>query len=96
MSHKDKSNTRGGTGTGPLYGPCPACPACPGAATPPEGRHIVYEGVDPAGFVEEIKKEFGFDPSADPEWGKLDYFFLCPAEHLDAIYGDDSRWPMGS
>ena len=23
------------------------------------------------------------------------YFFWCPPEHLDAIYGSD-RWPMGS
>lgn len=72
----------------------------------PEGRHIYYEGDDPQQFVEEIKAEFGFDPSADEDWAFLvpaddrapafySYGFHCPAEHLDEVYGSD-RWPMGS
>ncbi len=35
----------------------------------PDGRDIFYEGDDPVGFVNTIKAEFGFDPSADPNWG---------------------------
>lgn len=61
----------------------------------PDGRYIFYEGDDPERFVEQIRNEFGFDPSADPDWNNPDYQFLCPAEHLDAIYGND-RFPMGS
>ena len=71
----------------------------------PEGRHIFYEGDDPQKFAEEIRTEFGFDPSNDPLWGVLipagpgfesfySYQFHCPPEHLDAIYSD--RFPMGS
>jgi hypothetical protein len=83
------------------------------AATPttwaslfPEGRHIFYEGHAPARFREEIRAEFGFDPSADPRWGDLiprneeldafiSYSFHCPPEHLDAINAG-GRFPMGS
>lgn len=73
----------------------------------PDGRHIFYEGDEPEVFVEQIKKEFGFDPSADEHWGVtfpavdeydtafVSYAFHCPVEHLDAIYGGD-RFPMGS
>jgi hypothetical protein len=71
----------------------------------PEGREIFYEGDDPVGFVKEIQTEFGFDPGLDPRWGKYidgedfdpfySYGFICPAEHLDAIYGSE-RFPMGS
>jgi hypothetical protein len=56
----------------------------------PEGRFIFYEGDDPKRFRREIKAEFGFDPGPAPEEG-----FLCPPEHLDAIYGDE-RFPTGS
>jgi hypothetical protein len=70
----------------------------------PEGRDICYEGDDPEEFVAEIVQRFGFDPSADPRWetpwlggdsrNGLDPFgrthwFVCPPEHLDAIYGTD-------
>ena len=77
----------------------------------PNGRHIYYEGDEPQKFVDEIRAEFGFDPSADPDWGTGYWYvpdagrcpdpfgrtlmFLCPPEHLDAIYGSQ-RWPMGS
>lgn len=75
----------------------------------PEGRMICYEGEDPASFAAAIKAEFGFDPSEDVSWdsgallsggGHQDpfgrtYWFLCPPEHLDAIYGSD-RWMVGS
>jgi len=70
----------------------------------PQGRTIYYEGDDPEAFAQQVKTEFGFDPSASPWWGErndegeLDvnsYKFHCPAEHLDAIYGTD-RWRMGS
>ncbi len=68
----------------------------------PEGRHIYYEGDDPAGFVEEVRVKFGFDPAADPNWGIRigeregfdSYSFHCPAELLDSIYS--GRFPMGS
>ena len=59
----------------------------------PDGRHIYYEGDDPKGFVEQIKAEFGFDPSKDEHWGN-GCCFHCPPEHLDAIYS--GRFPMGS
>lgn len=72
----------------------------------PDGRLIFYEGNHPNLFIEEIRVEFGFDPSADPEWdvlipgddnsgGFISFAFHCPPEHLDAIYGT-SRFPMGS
>jgi hypothetical protein len=71
----------------------------------PEGRHIYYEGDDPAGFVRQIQAEFGFSPAADPHWGEEfegdqgpylpTYSFHCPPEHLDAIYGN-GHFPMGS
>jgi hypothetical protein len=70
----------------------------------PYGRDIFYEGKDPGGFVRQIQAEFGFSPALDPRWGEQiedethsfdSYCFYCPAEHLDAIYGND-RFPMGS
>ncbi|MBO0834087.1 MAG: hypothetical protein J2P28_01040 [Actinobacteria bacterium] len=75
----------------------------------PNGRCIFYEGNDPRGFAEQIRAQFGFDPAADPHWGKglmhgpdgedLDdpfgrsYGFHCPPQHLDAIY---NGFQMGS
>ena len=64
----------------------------------PEGRDLYYEGECPDKFVEAIREEFGFDPSADALWGKwiegdrgepgfISYRFHCPAGHIDAIYG---------
>jgi hypothetical protein len=70
----------------------------------PDGRHIFYEGNDPARFVSQVEAEFGFSPALDTGWGEqidgdglsfISYGFHCPAEHLDAIYGT-SRFPMGS
>jgi hypothetical protein len=78
----------------------------------PDGRDIYYEGDDPEKFAQEIRAEFGFDPSDDELWGGPPimlglngehwadlfdriYYFHCPPEHLDEIYGSD-RWPMGS
>lgn len=70
----------------------------------PAGREIFYEGNDPIGFVQDVRTEFGFDPSRDPRWGVrielsgdsfISYCFHCPPEHLDEIYGTD-RFPMGS
>jgi hypothetical protein len=72
----------------------------------PEGRHIFYEGADPTEFVRRIKAEYGLDPAADPRWGEhyegeedrpewVSYGFHCPAQHLDAIYGNPD-FPMGS
>ncbi len=63
----------------------------------PEGRDLCYEGEHPGEFAEAIREEFGFDPSADPLWGKqieggdgqagfASYGFHCPAEKLDAMY----------
>ena len=61
----------------------------------PEGRDLYYDGDHPEGFAEAIREEFGFDPSADPLWGKMgegrdgaaaSYGFRCPAEKLDGIY----------
>jgi len=63
----------------------------------PEGRDLYYEGEHPEEFAEAIREEFGFDPSADPRWGKqrergdgsagsASYGFHCPAESLDAMY----------
>jgi hypothetical protein len=78
----------------------------------PKGRPIFYEGDEPQQFAEEIRTEFGFDPSADELWDgpgimvgpngerwadvwDRTHQFLCPPQHLDAIYGSQ-RWPMGS
>lgn len=70
----------------------------------PEGRDIAYEGDDPAEFASQIQAEFGFNPALDSRWGvQLDgeassydsYWFYCPPEHLDAIYGSD-RFLVGS
>jgi len=72
----------------------------------PEGRDLFYEGEHPDEFARVIREEFGFDPSADPMWGKrvegdgggpgfTSYGFHCPAEHIDgvhAVYGDH-RFP---
>ena len=63
----------------------------------PEGRDLFYAGERPEEFAEAIREEFGFDPSADPLWGKqieggdgqagsTSYGFHCPAESLDAMY----------
>lgn len=63
----------------------------------PEGRFIFYEGNDPEAFRKEIVAKFGFDPKEKAQcWSKKHggtYYFLCPAEHLDAIY---TQYPMGS
>jgi hypothetical protein len=77
----------------------------------PKGRRIYYEGDDPQGFAEQIRTEFGFDPSTDPDWGIGDWYmpdgtrcpdpfgrtlmFLCPPGILDAVYGS-GRWMLGS
>jgi hypothetical protein len=69
----------------------------------PDGRHIFYEGDDPAGFARQVQAEFNFDPAVDSSWGRRiggdggfdSYSFHCPPELLDPIYGD-SRFPMGS
>ena len=72
----------------------------------PEGRVIFYEEDDPEGFRKEILERFGFDPAdstSPPDWrgwnpsytAEHGYSFLCPADHLDSIYGT-SRYPMGS
>lgn len=76
----------------------------------PEGRFLYFEGDDPEGFASKIRKERGFDPSADPRWGTGTepshtggditdpfgrlYGFHCPQEHLAAING--GRFPIGS
>jgi len=63
----------------------------------PEGRDLYYEGEHPDEFAAAIREEFGFDPSADPLWGKpaedhdgepgfTPYGFHCPAEKIDAVY----------
>jgi len=62
----------------------------------PEGRNLYYEGEHPDKFAEAIRDEFGFDPSADPLWGKhvesddgpgfILYGFHCPAEMIDVVY----------
>ncbi len=63
----------------------------------PEGRDLYYEGERPEEIAEAIREEFGFDPSADPLWGKqieggdgqagfTSYGFRCSAEKLDAMY----------
>ncbi len=60
----------------------------------PEGRDLYYEGEHPAEFAQAIRDEFGFDPSADPKWGRnadggtaASYGFHCPADRLDGVYG---------
>ena len=63
----------------------------------PEGRDLYYEGEHPEEFAEAVREEFGFDPAADPLWGRriegsdgqprsASYGFHCPAEKLDAMY----------
>jgi len=72
----------------------------------PGGRDLYYEGEHPDEFAVAVREEFGFDPSADPLWGKLveghagepgftSYGFHCPADKLDAIYSTyaDHRFP---
>jgi hypothetical protein len=78
----------------------------------PNGRHIYYEGdtaygdPSPEEFAAEILAEFGFDPSADADWGIvyeddergpgfISYQFFCPPGTLEAIYGS-GRWRLGS
>jgi hypothetical protein len=67
----------------------------------PEGRDIFYEGDHPAAFAEQMRHEFGFDPSTDPGWSQwvpdVGYLcrFHCPPEHLDEVYGS-GRWELGS
>jgi hypothetical protein len=77
----------------------------------PEGRVLYYEGDDSEEFRAAIQWEFGFDP-AEPHpdvvgcWGEWlethdgrwfqSFPFFCPPEHIDAIYGADERWPVGS
>ena len=85
----------------------PAAPLAQWSELFPKGRHIYYEGDEPQEFAEQIRTEFGFDPSADEYWGLLipgddlhddaftSYCFRCPPEILDAVYGS-GRWPMGS
>lgn len=64
----------------------------------PNGRVIIYEGDEPEWFAAAILERFGFDPSADERWDAENEharWFLCPAEHLDQIYGS-SRYRVGS
>jgi hypothetical protein len=71
-----------------------------------EGRDLYYEGEHPDEFAAAIREEFGFDPSADPLWGKqvdgndgepgfTSYGFRCPPDRLDAVYSTyaDHRFP---
>jgi hypothetical protein len=60
----------------------------------PEGMTVFYEGDDPDGFVGEIKERFGFDPS-EAYWWQAHRSFVCPPEHLDAIYGGET-YALGS
>jgi len=64
----------------------------------PAGRDLYYQGEHRDEFTAAIREEFGFDPSADPQWGRqveadssgsclTSYAFHCPARHIDAIYG---------
>ena len=72
----------------------------------PEGRDLYYEGEHPDEFATAVAEEFGFDPSADPQWGKrveghggepgfVSYGFHCPADKIDAVYSTyaDHRFP---
>ena len=72
----------------------------------PEGRDLYYEGEHPDKFAAVIREEFGFDPSADPLWGKqvdgndgepgfTSYGFHCPPGKIDAVYSAyaDHRFP---
>jgi hypothetical protein len=52
----------------------------------PEGRHIFYEGDDPAGFIKEMKERYGLEVTVS-----LD----CPAKLLNEIYRS-GKYPMGS
>jgi hypothetical protein len=63
----------------------------------PEGCDLYYEGAHPDKFAKAIGEEFGFDPAADPLWGKTvegddgssaqtSYGFHCPADKIDAIH----------
>jgi hypothetical protein len=62
----------------------------------PDGRVLFYEGDDPAGFIAEMKEQFGLDVCCS---------LFVPAEHIDAIesgrWGPSTmasgrRWPLGS
>jgi hypothetical protein len=72
----------------------------------PTGRDIYYEGDDPDGFAAELAATYGFDPRTDPHWWDVipgdddaepfsSYRFHCPAELLDAVYGNPA-YPLGS
>lgn len=62
----------------------------------PNGRTVFYEGDDPKGFVREMKKKYGFDPSKGRFWNKKNgYQFHCPAECMDEVYGN-YKYPLGS
>lgn len=80
----------------------------------PEGRVIYLEGTDSRAerFVQQIKDEFGFDPSKDQRWGQYVSYteedryddgppgFTSYAFHCPAEHLDaiyaSGRWPMGS
>jgi HNH endonuclease len=71
----------------------------------PNGRHIYYEGNEPAVFAATVKAEFGLDVTSDNEWAQIiddgdgssftSYGFDCPSELLGQIYYSN-RWPIGS
>jgi hypothetical protein len=63
---------------------------------------IGYGGFDQQGFAEQVRAEFGFDPSADPLWGVdcpgrggHSYRFTCPPGILNAIRAR-WQWEIGS
>lgn len=63
----------------------------------PHGRHVFYEGDDPAGFAKEMLEKFGFDPSKDNDhWNEESgYGFFVPGEHINEVYGV-AEYPLGS
>ena len=71
----------------------------------PNGRHIYYEGSEPAAFAATLKDEFDLDVTSDRAWGQaiddgegeafVSYGFDCPAELLGDIYYS-GRWSVGS
>jgi hypothetical protein len=65
----------------------------------PNGRDIFYEGDSPDEFAAHIATTYGFDPRTDHQWWDVidggdgmapfvSYSFRCPANLLDAIYGN--------
>lgn len=64
--------------------------ACP-TTRPKSWTELSYAGDEPHQFAEEIRAEFGFDPSTDPRWGNYDpewatsYNFRCPPGIVDAV-----------